>query len=390
MNTVRIKGRDYLVPGIFSDLINEDSSFSIHSGKEFQNQGKIFKEIRSGKYIIPDQVERSSIEKIYRTLSERTDEFISFDQIQQVSKKSFSRKTKNGYDKIRNKILDRLLLFAENDKIISLTENPELRFAASFCGEDVYEDYGISFLLPYRFYKDLTRSLDEKVYINELQSEISAGMNVLLPRSQETTSLFAGAMDLLKIKSGLKIIDMGCGSGVLTILADKIFDSSDIYFSDILPEASASAIFNIEKNCGHNFIFDAGIFSCDSEKNRFICCRSGDLFEKIENKFDLIMFNPPWIDSEFRNRSERALNDKDQKLVERLLKQSKYMLNKEGKIVLAYSDNSGDKAVGRFNTFIDENGYNTEHELKDKIQSRQSGRKWMNIFVKILTLENGR
>ncbi len=386
MNTVRIKGKDYLVPGIFADLINEDSSFSIYSGKEFQNQSKIFKEIRSGKYIIPDQAERSSFERIYRTLSERTDEFISFDQIQQISKMSFSRNIKTGYDNFRSKILDRLLLVAENDKIISLTEYPELRFAASFCGEDLYEYSGSSFLLPYRFYKDLTRSLAEKVYINELQSEICAGMNVLLPRSQETTSLFAGAMDLSKIKSDLKIIDMGCGSGVLTMLADKKFESCDIYFSDILPESSASAIYNIEKSCGNNFIPDAGILSCDSEKNRFLCCRSGDLFEKIENKFDLIIFNPPWIDSEFRNRSERALNDKDQKLMERFLKQAKYMLNKEGKIIFAYSDNSGEKAVEKLNTFIDENGYNTVLELKDKIQSRQSGRKWMNIFVKILSL----
>ncbi len=390
MNTVIIKGKDYQVPEIFENLINEDSSFSIYSEKEFQNQSKIFKEIKSGKYIIPGQTDVSSYERIYRVLTERTDELISFDQMQQISKRSFSRNTKTEYDKLRNKILDRLLLVAENDIIVSLKEYPELRFASSFCGEDLYEYSGMSFLLPYRFYKNLTMSLAEKIYINELQSEICAGINVLLPRSQETTSLFAGAMDLLKIKSDMKIIDMGCGSGVLTILADRKLDSCDIYFSDILPESAASTIYNIEKNYGNNFKDDAGILSCDSEKNRFICCRSGDLFEKIENKFDLIMFNPPWIDSEFRNRSERALNDKDQKLVERFLKQSKYMLNKEGKIVLAYSDNSGDKVVGRFNTFIDENGYNTEHELKDKIQSRQSGRKWMNIFVKILTLENGR
>ncbi|MFA6653544.1 MAG: hypothetical protein WCS93_04330, partial [Candidatus Delongbacteria bacterium] len=162
MNTVRIKGRDYLVPDIFTKLINEDSSFSIYSGKEFQNQGKIFKEIRSGKYIIPEQTERSSFEKIYRTLSERTDEFISFDQIQKVSKKSFSRNIRSGYDSLRNKILDRLLLVAESDRIISMPEESPLRFLASFCGEDPYEYSGINFLMPYRFYKDLTVSLAEK------------------------------------------------------------------------------------------------------------------------------------------------------------------------------------------------------------------------------------
>jgi methylase of polypeptide subunit release factors len=388
MKFVEFKNRRFLVPEIFTEKINETSSFSIYTSNEAENLGRIIKEIRSGKHILLEAVRREAADKLFVKISKRIDEIIPFEDTQRIRSKSFSRNRKTEFETLRNSILDRILIAAESDQVISFPGECSLRNLISFCGEDVYGYSGGKFIFPFRFLKELEISLNEKIFVREIEMNISSGLNVLLPRSQETTGLFRASFENLKNKENLNVIDMGCGSGVLTALADRFFNNSTIYFTDILPESIATTIYNLEKNLSIEFLKINKRIECESRKNRIVCCETGDLFEKTDEKFDVIIFNPPWINSECRNRSERALNDKDQRLIERFIIQSKNALTPGGAVILSYSDNSGENSVENLGRIISSNGFKAVFEKSEKIQSYQSGRKWMKIFVKILSLES--
>jgi len=390
MQQIEFKDRIYFIPELFIQLISGESSFKIYESDEIVNYNKVFKDIKAGKFIVITNSKKKFADKIYKEILKRVDELVPFEELQRIISKDFSRNRKREYDKIKTDLFNRLLVISKNDRLTSFgDEEISIPYLPSFCGEDPnITPKDIEFLLPYNFYLELESSLHDYIEIRSLKMNVSTGVNVLLPKSQETTELFKSAFENLHIKKDLKVVDMGCGSGVLTLLADASIEQSKIYFSDILPEALASSIRNIENNKNTHFEKMENRLCCRTENNTIICLGSGDLFEHTEDKYDIIIFNPPWIDSISNNRSELALNDKDQNTVGRFLMQAKRRLSPKGKILLAFSDNSGDSAVEKLDKLIEENNFITEKELSCKIQSHQSGRKWMRIFVRVLAVQN--
>jgi len=99
--------------------------------------------------------------------------------------------------------------------------------------------------------------------------------------------------------------------------------------------------------------FDAGIkkeniFSCDiEEKSVEHCiglgfnCIYSDLFENIKGKFDIIIFNPPYLPEDSRepqdSQRETTGGKKGNEIILRFLKQAKDHLEKKGKIFLITS-----------------------------------------------------
>ena len=71
-----------------------------------------------------------------------------------------------------------------------------------------------------------------------------------------------------------------------------------------------------------------------------------DLFAKVEGKFDLIIFNPPYLPFERKEDRETALQvaggKKGHEIIEKFLKQAKKHLEKNGIILLLFSSLSGD------------------------------------------------
>lgn len=374
MYTVSYKQRDFSIPELFRDLITHDSGFSYVDLNGKESTGKIIKSLKSEKFIVIINSLPEKTHKLYKEIIKRLDEILPFDKKTDIRSKNFSRNRKREYDKLKNNILNRLLIVAQGYIITSFSKDVRIPYLDSFCGENPNcNDPSKEYLIPYKFFLELKESLNSEIFIKCANLKISAGINVLLPKSQETTELFKSVFSELPKKNNLVILDMGCGSGVLTLIADSLFEDSEIHFTDILPEALASALNNIDNN-----------ISPDDSSNSLICRDPGDLFEKIDDVYDLIIFNPPWVDAPARNRSEFALNDRDQKLLERFIIQAKNRLKPDGRIALAYSDNNGDKAVEKFNSIVLHNGFITEKEYSAKVQSYQSGRKWMRIFVRIL------
>ena len=105
-----------------------------------------------------------------------------------------------------------------------------------------------------------------------LQKKLQVFDDVYLP-SDDSFLL----VDNLKVNSGDIVLDMGCGSGILGIFAAD--HAKRVVSVDISPRALACAKQNYKLNK----------VTCPVEFNE------GDLFSNITEKFDLIMFNPPYL-----------------------------------------------------------------------------------------------
>jgi len=103
--------------------------------------------------------------------------------------------------------------------------------------------------------------------------------NVLIPQP-DTEILVQEAIKIIrKEKRRLKILDLCTGSGAIAICLDKE-ENVDITGSDISLEAlDVARKNNLLNKTNVNFI-------------------QSDLFEKIEDKFDIIVSNPPYIETD--------------------------------------------------------------------------------------------
>ena len=120
-----------------------------------------------------------------------------------------------------------------------------------------------------------------------------------------------------QLTSPLKMLDMGAGSGILSETALKFLDKKNITSVDINPESIKLLI-----------------------KKGFKTIKS-NLFEKIKNKYDLIIFNAPYLPFDKREPKLSQLattgGKKGDEISIKFLKQAKKHLNKNGKIFLLIS-----------------------------------------------------
>ena len=134
---------------------------------------------------------------------------------------------------------------------------------------------------------------------------------------------------VLKYANG-KVLDMGTGSGIQAEAA--LTKTNDVTAADINKEAI-------------DFCTKKGIKALQS-----------DLFEKINGKFDLIIFNPPYLplerdyfgvklseeDFNYVNDVSLVGGKKGWETIDRFLKQAKGFLNENGRILISFSSLSGD------------------------------------------------
>lgn len=129
------------------------------------------------------------------------------------------------------------------------------------------------------------------------------------------------------------VLDMGTGSGYLAIEAAGSDKVKKVYAADINPEAI--------KYCKKRI---------RSKKIIFV---QSDLFSafrkrKVKIKFDLIIFNPPYLPNDSRLK-DIALDGgrKGNEIILRFLKESKGFFGKEGKILLLFSSLSRKKDIDK-------------------------------------------
>jgi release factor glutamine methyltransferase len=124
-------------------------------------------------------------------------------------------------------------------------------------------------------------------------------------------------------RPGLRVLDMGTGSGVSALLAARA--GSDVVAVDVNPEAVACARANAERN---------GL----SDRVTFV---HGDLFEGVEGDFDLIIFDPPFRWFEPRDLLERSHTDADYRTLTEFMAEAPGRVRTGGRIVMNFGT-SGD------------------------------------------------
>ncbi len=162
--------------------------------------------------------------------------------------------------------------------------------------------------------------------------EFKVNESVMIPRP-ETELLVEKALEFIHKNRGrkdLKLIDLGTGSGVIPVSILHNTDAvSFIYASDLSKEALDLTNENIEL---HNLT------------GRIIVLNT-DLFDKIDEKFDLIISNPPYISTSeiekladdvklYEPRLALEGGQKGTEIIERIIEVSFDHLEKHGEIII--------------------------------------------------------
>ncbi|MBM3241254.1 class I SAM-dependent methyltransferase [Candidatus Poribacteria bacterium] len=289
----------------------------------------------------------------------------------------------------------RLMVVADESGCLDVEPPFEIPYLLNLVGDTVGVNEGCPFLVPVSVVQEIQASLSNSYVVSLLGEDVVASRNVFPPNSPETIALFFAGLKGLSIadcrlsiekadnqqstinnhqSSIIDVLDMGCGSGCLSLLVAQVFEGRNINIvaTDHLPEALATTKINIQK-----FIQLKRI-----PANVIEVTKGGDLFEPILGRcFDVIIFNAPWVVAPARNRAETAIHDQHQNTVRRFFAQAGKYLKDVGYILLGYSDNSGSKAIEKLEDIIQKAGFQIVNLFKERVQTHRSKRKWETIFV---------
>lgn len=174
--------------------------------------------------------------------------------------------------------------------------------------------------------------------------------NTLIPRP-ETELLVSEVLSLLKNQENAKILDIGTGSGCIPLTL--ALERKDFLIHSV--DISIDAIETAKKNALLHNVFETVKFY------------KSDLYEKVENKYNLIVSNPPYIplkdkdtlQIEVRNFDPpSALFAPDEEGIDfykRIIQEAKHYLEKNGLIVFELGINQAIlvKELLEQNDFID-------------------------------------
>ncbi len=142
-------------------------------------------------------------------------------------------------------------------------------------------------------YRELIRRRGERIPLQQLTGtqdfmglEFAVNEKVLIPR-QDTEILVEEALRCLH--DGMRVLDLCTGSGCILISLLQYSNNCTGVGTDVSEEALKVAAENAGRLLGEHVLTDSG------EGEKRICFLQSDLFEKVEGMFDMIVSNPPYI-----------------------------------------------------------------------------------------------
>ncbi len=136
---------------------------------------------------------------------------------------------------------------------------------------------------------------------------------------------------------GKKVLDMGCGSGIQGIISKK-YGSNYITFADIDRDALVISKYNYTYNFVDSSVTLNSLKEYTLENAEFILT---DLFRNINKKYDLILFNPPYLpaagDEDEKSKLWTAGGKTGNEIIDNFLSDAYKYLNNNGCILLLVS-----------------------------------------------------
>jgi len=196
---------------------------------------------------------------------------------------------------------------------------------------------------------------DKAFYFNELRLEIPPGVY----EPKEDSILLA---ENISLKPRDRVLDIGTGSGLQALVAAG--KGAKVVAVDINPKALDAAGRNAENNRVSNIDF-----------------RLSDLFSGIDpkEKFDLILFNPPYVPSDEKDLEAKAWagGKAGRETIDRFIEQAPKHLKKGGRILLLVSSLNHPEGI--------------KEKLRQKgLRTREIGRKkiWFEQLILLESVKN--
>lgn len=132
------------------------------------------------------------------------------------------------------------------------------------------------------------------------------------------TSDLLGREVLARVRSGDRVLDLGCGAGANAILAAQATD--EVVAVDVNPHAVAATAANAERN---------GVASR-------VRCLESDVFAAVDGKFDVIVIDPPFRWFTPRDPLDRAITDENYDALGRFFADAAGHLRPDGYVLLFF------------------------------------------------------
>jgi release factor glutamine methyltransferase len=151
----------------------------------------------------------------------------------------------------------------------------------------------------------------------------------------ESTSDVLGRVVLEETRPGDRVLDMGTGSGVNAVLAAT--KGADVVAVDINPHAVAAARANADRN---------GVADR-------VDLRRSDLFDEVDGRFDLVVFDPPFRWMKPRDWAEASITDEDYRSLTAFFAHVREHLEEDGRILVFFGTTAD---VGYLEQLVENNG----------------------------------
>ena len=170
------------------------------------------------------------------------------------------------------------------------------------------------------------------VYIHALQGFIYPHFGVFPPTRQDYIAL----LDNIKVDKAheepIRMLEVGVGTGVLSIFLLKEKRVDHVVGTDINPYAVACAQDNVQR---WNFSDKVDLVQADLFP---ATATTTDTEESNSPKYDVLLFNPPWVPGTAATKLDQAVYDTDQNILRRFLDQAQHHVDEDGDVYLLLSN----------------------------------------------------